>query len=126
MSAVQTDGAQRTQNARPALLAGLKVIDFATGLAGSATALYLAEAGAEVVKIERPRHEAERDAARFHVLDRGKRRVTEGDGAARAAEDDADAADTELGHHFASTEVAASDARRAARFIVRSGSSNLA
>lgn len=83
MSAVQTDGAQRTQHERPALLAGLKVIDFATGLAGSATALYLAEAGAEVVKIERPRHEAERDAARFHVLDRGKRRVTEGDGAAR-------------------------------------------
>ncbi len=52
MSAVQTDGAQRTQQGRPALLASLKVIDFATGLAGSATALYLAEAGAEVVKID--------------------------------------------------------------------------
>ena len=91
MSAVQTDGAQRTQHERPALLAGLKVIDFATGLAGSATALYLAEAGAEVVKIERPRHEAERDAARFHVLDRGKRRVTEGDGTARILHDTPDA-----------------------------------
>jgi crotonobetainyl-CoA:carnitine CoA-transferase CaiB-like acyl-CoA transferase len=81
--AAQADAAQRAQSTQPALLAGLKVIDFATGLAGSATALYLAEAGADVVKIERPRHEAERDAALFHVLDRGKRRVTDGDLAAQ-------------------------------------------
>ncbi|MFM0670148.1 CoA transferase [Paraburkholderia sediminicola] len=83
MSGVQADAGQPVQNSRAGLLAGLKVIDFAIGLAGSASALYLAEAGADVVKIERPRHESERDAALFHVLDRGKRRVTDGDLAAQ-------------------------------------------
>ncbi|MFM0553013.1 CoA transferase [Paraburkholderia sediminicola] len=83
MSAMQADAGQPVQNTQAGLLTGLKVIDFATGLAGSASALYLAEAGADVVKIERPRHESERDAALFHVLDRGKRRVTDGDLAAQ-------------------------------------------
>lgn len=83
MSAFPADAGQPVQNTQAGLLAGLKVIDFATGLAGSASALYLAEAGADVVKIERPRHESERDAALFHVLDRGKRRVIDGDLAAQ-------------------------------------------
>ena len=57
------------------ILSGLRVIDLATGLAGSAASLYLAEAGAEVLKIVRPRTDAERDAVLYRVLDRGKRRV---------------------------------------------------
>ena len=79
MTAGPTDAGQPAQGPQSGLLAGLKVIDFATGLAGSAAALYLAEAGADVVKIERIRHEAERDAPLFHVLDRGKRRACDDD-----------------------------------------------
>lgn len=57
------------------ILAGLRVLDLASGLAGSAAALQLSEAGAEVIKIEPPQGGAERDTARFAVLNRGKRSV---------------------------------------------------
>ncbi|CAN5338674.1 hypothetical protein BH10PSE16_BH10PSE16_11790 [soil metagenome] len=60
------------------ILGGLRVIDLAAGLAGSATALYLAEAGAEVLKIERPPAGMDDGAVLFRVLDRGKRRVDAG------------------------------------------------
>lgn len=60
------------------ILSGLRVIDLAAGLAGSATALYLAEAGAEVLKVVRPPSGADDDAVLFRVLDRGKRRVDAG------------------------------------------------
>jgi len=60
------------------ILGGLRVIDMAAGLAGSAAALYLSEAGAEVLKIVRPPVDADADAALFRVLDRGKRRVDAG------------------------------------------------
>ncbi|UUZ70670.1 CoA transferase [Polaromonas sp. P1(28)-8] len=60
------------------ILSGLRVIDLAASLAGSATALYLAEAGAEVLKIVRPPSGADDDAVLFRVLDRGKRRVDAG------------------------------------------------
>ncbi|MBT9475170.1 CoA transferase [Polaromonas sp.] len=60
------------------ILSGLRVIDLAAGLAGCATALYLAEAGAEVLKIVRPSLRADDDAVLFRVLDRGKRRVDAG------------------------------------------------
>jgi crotonobetainyl-CoA:carnitine CoA-transferase CaiB-like acyl-CoA transferase len=60
------------------ILGGLRVVDLAAGLAGSATALYLAEAGAEVLKIMRPPAGTDDDAVLFRVLDRGKRRVDAG------------------------------------------------
>ena len=60
------------------ILSGLRVIDLATGLAGSAAALYLSEAGAEVFKVVRPRPGADADAVLFRVLDRGKRSVAAG------------------------------------------------
>lgn len=60
------------------ILSGLRVIDLAAGLAGCATALYLAEAGAEVLKIVRPPAGTDDDAVLFRVLDRGKRRVDAG------------------------------------------------
>ena len=60
------------------ILSGLRVIDLAAGLAGSAAALYLAEAGAEVLKIVRPPPGADDDAVLFRVLDRGKRQIDAG------------------------------------------------
>ena len=60
------------------ILSGLRVIDLATGLAGSAAALYLSEAGAEVIKLVRLRPGADADAVLFRVLDRGKRSVAVG------------------------------------------------
>jgi crotonobetainyl-CoA:carnitine CoA-transferase CaiB-like acyl-CoA transferase len=65
-------------------LAGLLVLDFTTLLPGPLATLMLAEAGAEVIKIERPsgedmramppRHDGE--AAVFALLNRGKKSVT--------------------------------------------------
>src|SRR5258706_6175536 len=54
------------------MLAGLRVVDLASGLAGSAAALWRAEAGAEVSKIEAPGGRADRDAPPWSVLNRSK------------------------------------------------------
>jgi alpha-methylacyl-CoA racemase len=63
-------------------LAGVKVLDFSTLLPGPLAGLMLAEAGAEVVKIERPEMGEEmrhyepkwgRDAVSFALLNRGKK-----------------------------------------------------
>src|SRR5918994_7171217 len=63
-------------------LAGIKVLDFSTLLPGPMASLMLAEAGAEVIKIERPglgedmRHYEPRwgrDSAFFALLNRGKK-----------------------------------------------------
>ena len=63
-------------------LAGLKVLDFSTLLPGPMATLMLAEAGAEVIKIERPGAGDEmrgyapawgRDSVNFAMLNRGKR-----------------------------------------------------
>ena len=62
-------------------LAGMKVLDFTTLLPGPLATLILAEAGADVVKIERPDGEDMRkglpkwgeDAARFALLNAGKK-----------------------------------------------------
>lgn len=63
-------------------LSGVKVLDFSTLLPGPLAGLMLAEAGAEVLKIERPgsgedmRHYVPkwgRDAVGFHLLNRGKK-----------------------------------------------------
>ena len=66
-------------NAQP--LSGLKVLDFSTLLPGPLAGLILAEAGAQVLKIERPVHGEDmraytpkwgRDAVNFALLNRGK------------------------------------------------------
>jgi crotonobetainyl-CoA:carnitine CoA-transferase CaiB-like acyl-CoA transferase len=65
-------------------LEGVRVLDFSTLLPGPMATLLLAEAGAEVIKIERPgtgedmRHYAPRlgtDAVNFGMLNRGKRSI---------------------------------------------------
>jgi len=65
----------------PQPLSGLLVLDFTTLLPGPLATLMLAEAGAEVIKIERPGGEELRsfepraggDSAMFLLLNRGKR-----------------------------------------------------
>lgn len=66
-------------------LAELKVLDFSTLLPGPMATLFLAEAGAEVIKIERPGRGDEmrsyapswgEDSVNFHMLNRGKKSVT--------------------------------------------------
>ena len=63
-------------------LDGILVLDFSTLLPGPLTSLMLAEAGAEVIKIERPERGDEMrsylprfddDSVNFHLLNRGKR-----------------------------------------------------
>ncbi|MBZ0215275.1 MAG: CoA transferase, partial [Fimbriimonadaceae bacterium] len=71
-----------SKNVRP--LSGIKVLDFTTLLPGPLAGLMLAEAGAEVIKIERPGGEDMRhfvpkwgDASvLYHLLNRGKKSVT--------------------------------------------------
>ena len=65
-------------------LSGVKVLDFTTLLPGPLAALMLAEAGAEVIKIERPQGEDMRhfvpkwgdESVLYHLLNRGKKSVT--------------------------------------------------
>jgi alpha-methylacyl-CoA racemase len=65
-------------------LAGIRVLDFSTLLPGPMATLLLAEAGAEVIKIERPggeemRHYAPlwgKDSVNFALLNRGKKSLT--------------------------------------------------
>ncbi len=65
-------------------LSGIKVLDFSTLLPGPLATLFLADAGAEVVKVENPargdemRHYSPRcgeDSGNFHLLNRGKKSV---------------------------------------------------
>ena len=69
---------------RPQPLAGIRVIDFSTLLPGPLASLLLAEAGAEVIKIERPgrgdemrsyRPKLGADSVNFALLNRGKRSI---------------------------------------------------
>lgn len=66
-------------------LNGIKVLDFSTLLPGPLCSLLLAEAGAEVIKIERPGHgdemrsyepKAGADSVNFVLLNRGKQSIT--------------------------------------------------
>ncbi len=92
-------------NPRPAPLAGVRVVDFSTLLPGPLCSLLLAEAGAEVIKIERPAGGDEMrsyvprtgdTSVNFALLNRGKRSIAldlkapEGLAAARALVQDAD------------------------------------
>ena len=58
-------------------LDGVKVLDFSTLLPGPLATLILAEAGAEVIKVERPPDgdELRRNSPEFAILNRGKRSV---------------------------------------------------
>lgn len=65
-------------------LAGITVLDFSTLLPGPMATLFLAEAGAEIIKVERPGRGEEmrsytpkwgRDSANFAMLNRGKKSV---------------------------------------------------
>ena len=65
-------------------LAGIRVLDFSTLLPGPLATLLLAEAGAEVIKIERPGTGDEMrsytpkfgaDSVNFAMLNRGKRSI---------------------------------------------------
>lgn len=66
------------------VLSGLRVLDFSTLLPGPMATLFLAEAGAEVIKIEKPGGGDEmrsyqprwgEDSANFNVLNRGKKSI---------------------------------------------------
>lgn len=66
------------------VLSGIRVLDFSTLLPGPMATLFLAEAGAEVIKIENPaggddmRHYHPRwdeNSANFHLLNRGKKSI---------------------------------------------------
>lgn len=57
------------------ILQGIRVIEFAGGIAGPAAGLQLSEAGADVIRIEPPGGAPDSDAVLFSVLNRGKRRL---------------------------------------------------
>lgn len=53
-----------------AILAGQRVVELAGGIAGRSAALHLAQAGADVVKVEPPGGDPARGTAPFTVTDR--------------------------------------------------------
>lgn len=57
------------------VLNSIRVVEFCSGIAGSAAALQLSEAGAEVIKVELADCPQRRDAPLFAVLNRGKASV---------------------------------------------------
>jgi crotonobetainyl-CoA:carnitine CoA-transferase CaiB-like acyl-CoA transferase len=57
------------------ILGNIRVIEFASGIAGPAAGLQLSEAGAEVIRIETPDMAGDAGSVLFSVLNRGKRRV---------------------------------------------------
>jgi len=68
----------------PGPLRDIRVLDFSTLLPGPMATLFLAEAGAEVIKVERPGRGEEmrsytpkwgRDSGNFHMLNRGKKSI---------------------------------------------------
>ena len=83
-STMNTKNTANQQSATRAPLAGIRVVDFSTLLPGPMCSLLLAQAGAEVIKIERPGHGDEmrsyapkfgQDSVNFALLNQGKRSV---------------------------------------------------
>jgi crotonobetainyl-CoA:carnitine CoA-transferase CaiB-like acyl-CoA transferase len=61
-----------TEATSPLPLTGVRVLEWAEGIAGPTAGWLLAECGADVVKIERPEGDPLRERLGFHVLNRGK------------------------------------------------------
>jgi crotonobetainyl-CoA:carnitine CoA-transferase CaiB-like acyl-CoA transferase len=59
----------------PSALAGLRVLDFTWGMAGSLVSMILADFGAEVVKVEPPAGDPLRGTPSFYIWQRGKKSV---------------------------------------------------
>ena len=60
----------------PSALEDLRVLDLSRGLAGALAAMYLSDAGAEVIKVEPPSGDPTRSYAGSRVWNRGKKSVT--------------------------------------------------
>src|SRR5438874_8935110 len=77
---------------------GLRVLDFSRGMAGAIATMFLADNGAEVIKVEAPAGDPDRARPAFLQWARGKQSVvldlktSEGGAAARALARDADVA----------------------------------
>ena len=59
----------------PRILDGRRIIDCSETMAGAVAALLLAEAGADVIKVERPRGDPTRSSLGFLTWNRSKRSV---------------------------------------------------
>ena len=57
------------------ILAGVRVVEMCTGIPGPVAGLLLAEAGADVIKVERPRGDPMRVSPGFRTWNRSKRGV---------------------------------------------------
>src|ERR1700761_1300435 len=70
-------------------LSGIRVVDLSTGIAGPAAAMFLADYGADVIKVEPPDGDPGRSGPGFPLWNRNKRSVvidaSTADGAARLA-----------------------------------------
>ncbi|MDA0351470.1 MAG: CoA transferase [Chloroflexi bacterium] len=60
-------------SAREGVFAGLRVVDFSTGIAGPYATMFLADHGADVIKVEPPAGDPFRASPGFETLNRGKR-----------------------------------------------------
>jgi crotonobetainyl-CoA:carnitine CoA-transferase CaiB-like acyl-CoA transferase len=72
---VSSTTAGDTGGGKRGILSGIRVIDCAEGIAGPVAALLLAEAGAEVIKVERPGGDPSRDSLGFLTWNRSKRSI---------------------------------------------------
>src|SRR5262245_44165960 len=57
------------------ILAGIRVIEICTGIPGPVAGMLLAEAGADVIKVEPPRGDPMRVSPGFHTWNRSKRGI---------------------------------------------------
>ena len=62
-------------SAREGVFGGLRIIDFSSGIAGPYATMFLADHGAEVIKVETPAGDPYRASPGFETLNRGKRSI---------------------------------------------------